>query len=96
MTQIAKAIPSVEKWIKEQIPTPSDLAMDAFRKQFKMICNCHVSLDGKRMTYTFPLLQHLGEELIRAHKIIQDNRLPLLASGYSHYTSHILSIKFYL
>jgi hypothetical protein len=59
---------------------PQDLAMEAFRKQFKLVGGCEVSVDGTTMTYQLKTIDGAGVWLSNSNSIITANMLPLKAS----------------
>lgn len=63
---------------------PQDLAMESFRKLFKLVAQCKVSDDGKLMVYQMQTLAGAARWASEAQGIISVNRLPLDASvkGY--------------
>lgn len=58
---------------------PQDLAMDEFRKQFRLVAGCEVSEDGLRMTYQLQTVAGAARWLSNANAIITANKLPLVA-----------------
>lgn len=65
--------------LTEVIPAPQDLAMEDFRKTFRLIAGCHVSADGKVMTYDFSSMSAAHSCLSDANSIIIAGNLPLVA-----------------
>jgi hypothetical protein len=61
------------------LPQPQDIAMEDFRKAFKLVAGCRVSKDGKVMTYGFKTTSAAHSSLIDANSIIIANKLPLVA-----------------
>lgn len=58
---------------------PRDKAMEEFRKQFRLMAGCHVSKDGKIMTYDFNSMAAAHSSMGDANSIIIANNLPLAA-----------------
>lgn len=65
--------------ITEVIPAPQDLAMEDFRKAFRLVAGCHVSEDGMIMAYQFETMSAAHPHLSVANSIIIANKLPLKA-----------------
>jgi hypothetical protein len=59
------------------IPEMQDLAMEEFRKQFKLVAGCKVSDDGKVMVYQMQTLAGAARWLSDAKQIITANLMPL-------------------
>jgi hypothetical protein len=62
-----------------KVVAPQDLAMDDFRKQFKLVAGCEVSADGKMMTYQLKSMWGAQEWLSAANSIIIASNQPLVA-----------------
>lgn len=60
---------------------PQDEAMEAFRKQFKLVAGCQVSEDGKVMVYQMQTLAGAARWMGEAQRIITANLLPLKAGA---------------
>jgi hypothetical protein len=58
---------------------PQDLAMEAFRKQFRLVACCEVSADGLTMRYQLKTMSGANTWLGHANSIIIANKLPLKA-----------------
>lgn len=56
---------------------PQDLAMEAFRNEFKLVAGCNVSQDGKVMVYQMQTLAGAARWSNDAMAVINANRLPL-------------------
>jgi hypothetical protein len=60
-------------------PQLQDLAMEDFRKAFRLVAGCKVSADGMVMTYDFTTMSAAHSSLSDANSIIIANKLPLKA-----------------
>jgi len=58
---------------------PQDEAMEAFRKQFRLVADCKVLADGKLMTYQLKSVSSMQTWLSCANSIIITHKLPLMA-----------------
>lgn len=58
---------------------PQDLAMESFRKQFRLVAGCEVSKDGMTMRYQMQTIAGAARWLSNANAIITANRMPLKA-----------------
>ena len=67
-------LPAVSK-----VVAPQDIAMEDFRKAFRLVAGCHVSADGMVMTYDFSSMSSAHSSLGDANSIIIANKLPLKA-----------------
>lgn len=67
-------LPAISK-----VVAPQDLAMEDFRKAFRLMAGCHVSKDGMLMTYQFSSMSAAHSSLSDANSIIIDGKLPLTA-----------------
>lgn len=61
------------------IPQKQDLAMEAFRKAFRLVCECKVTPDGKLMRYQLKTTSNMVTWLACANSIIITHKLPLVA-----------------
>lgn len=62
---------------------PQDLAMEDFRRACKLVAGCHVSADGKLMTYQLKTVSDMTTWLACANSIIITHKLPLVAKVQS-------------
>ena len=71
----------VPKWELEAAaePAPQDIAMEDFRKAFRLVAGCHVSDDGKMMAYQMQTIPGAARWLSDAQAIITANQMPLKA-----------------
>jgi hypothetical protein len=58
---------------------PQDIAMEQFRKVFRLVAGCQVSDDGLTMTYQLQSVAGAARWLMNASAIITANKLPLKA-----------------
>ena len=76
-----------------KVPQPQDIAMEDFRKAFRLVAGCHVSADGKVMTYEMQTLPGAARWLSEAQKIITGNGLPLKPGVHAHRKSGSAEIE---
>lgn len=78
----------------KEIPAPSDLAFEEFRKIFPVSVNCLVDPNGNWMNFRLRSLDSMVRNMKRAKEVIVQQKLPLDVSGLSNYCTHILHVKF--
>lgn len=62
-----------------KLPQQQDLAMEDFRKAFRLVAGCNVSLGGYLMTYQLKTTANMATWLACANSIIITHNLPLIA-----------------
>lgn len=62
-----------------KLPQQHDLAMESFRKAFKLVAGCNVSVGGYLMTYQLKTTANMATWLACANSIIITHNLPLIA-----------------
>lgn len=71
-------LPAISKVVRPE-PQPWDIAMEDFRRAFRLVAECKVTPDGKLMIYQLKTVSNMTTWLACANSAIITHKLPLVA-----------------